>query len=170
MSEINFSVLQSSPRLLIEATLKPLQGDRFQPTGFADLGAARYALADGTEMLLVESAQSVANHLEAAIFDEASGDLIKQLSGLPYIKINISNKGSLLGTTSTLKEAHRLNSGYLWTLTPDKRMEDFRANLRKELGMKPKGDAVDGPLNMPQIAKAVFTMPMPFCTACFWRK
>ena len=71
-----FSELQGVPRLLLEAVLKPVQGERFQPTGFADLGPARYQLPDGTEMLLVESAQSVANRLEAVCWDEITGQLI----------------------------------------------------------------------------------------------
>ena len=36
-----FDKLKDAPRLLMEATLRPLQGQRFQPTGFADLGPAR---------------------------------------------------------------------------------------------------------------------------------
>jgi len=89
MSETNTSVidydkLKDAPRLLMEAKLKPLQGHRFQPTGFADLGPARYTLPDGTEMLLVESAQSVANRMELACWDQAADDLIKELEGLPY--------------------------------------------------------------------------------------
>jgi CRISPR-associated protein Csb1 len=32
---------QTANRVLIEADLVPMQGDRFQPTGFADLGARR---------------------------------------------------------------------------------------------------------------------------------
>jgi CRISPR-associated protein Csb1 len=67
---IDFQALKSAPRLLMEAELKPLQGDRFQPTGFADLGPARYTLPDGTDMLLVESAQSVANRMELACCKE----------------------------------------------------------------------------------------------------
>jgi CRISPR-associated protein Csb1 len=63
--------LTSAPRLLIEAHLNPVAGDRFQPTGFADLGAAEYKRPDGTEMLLVESAQSVANRLEKTCTDGA---------------------------------------------------------------------------------------------------
>ena len=35
-----FDKLKDAPRLLMEARLKPLQGERFQPTGFADLGPA----------------------------------------------------------------------------------------------------------------------------------
>jgi CRISPR-associated protein Csb1 len=188
MSKIDFSALSSAPRLLLEADLKPLQGDRFQPTGFADLGAARYRLADPnrTEMLLVESPQSVANCLEKAVFDDAKGDLIDELQGLPYIKITINSKEGALGTTSTLQEAHRLNSGYLWGIEPSDAMAAFRARLREEFGMptegkKPKvskgkkgattnpadsgdasaasgteGDSVAGMMDLPKIIKAIF--------------
>jgi len=38
---IDYAVLQKSPRLLMEAQLRPLQGDRFQPTGFPELGVGR---------------------------------------------------------------------------------------------------------------------------------
>lgn len=57
---MNLNALQTAPRLLLEAELSPVAGNRFQPTGFADLGAAEYSLPDGTKMLLVESSQSVA--------------------------------------------------------------------------------------------------------------
>lgn len=107
---IDYTTLQNEPRLLIEAELKPLQGDRFQPTGFADLGAARYKAPDGTDMLLVESAQSVANRLELAIWDDAQDDLHRELSGLPYIKV-IDENGEVL--TNSILEAHRINSPYI---------------------------------------------------------
>jgi CRISPR-associated protein Csb1 len=107
---VDYRALSESPRLLIEATLRPLQGERFQPTGFADLGAARYSLADGTEMLLVESAQSVANRMEAACWDEANDDLLPDLRGLPYICVNRAD-GSRL--TNSVLEAHRINSPYI---------------------------------------------------------
>ena len=67
---MNLGNLKDQPRLLLKATLKPLQGTRFQPTGFPDLGAAQYEALDdhcrAKQMLLVESAQSMANRLEAA--------------------------------------------------------------------------------------------------------
>ena len=44
-----------------------------------DLGPATYTLADDTEMLLVESAQSMANRAEAVCWDEASTDLVPAL-------------------------------------------------------------------------------------------
>jgi CRISPR-associated protein Csb1 len=110
-SGIDYDKLKEVPRLLIEAKLKPLQGHRFQPTGFADLGPARYTLPDGTEMLLVESVQSVANRMELACWDQANDDLIDGLQGLPYIRVKLSgNNGAL---TNSVLEAHRINSPYI---------------------------------------------------------
>jgi CRISPR-associated protein Csb1 len=107
---IDYTALQNSPRLLMEAQLRPLQGDRFQPTGFPDLDAARYTLPDGTEMLLVESAQSVANRMELACWDEANDDLIPELKGLPYILVADGNGKKF---TNSIQEAHRINSPYI---------------------------------------------------------
>lgn len=107
---IDYEKLKAEPRLLLEAHLRPIQGSRFQPTGFPDLGAARYTLRDGTEMLLVESAQSVANRMELACWDEANDDLIPELNGLPYILVNDSNGRKL---TNSVLEAHRINSPYI---------------------------------------------------------
>ena len=52
---LDLSALNSTPRLLVEAQLKPLQGTRFQPTGFPEIGAAQYDGPDGTSMLLVDT-------------------------------------------------------------------------------------------------------------------
>ncbi len=107
---IDYETLKTAPRLLMEAKLKPLQGHRFQPTGFADLGPARYTLPDGTEMLLVESVQSVANRMELACWDPAADDLIEELRGLPYIRVKSLGNGAL---TNSVLEAHRINSPYI---------------------------------------------------------
>ena len=90
---IDYDKLANEPRLLMQVDLKPLQGDRFQPTGFADLGPARYNAPDGTEMLLVESPQSVANRMELACWDDADQDLISDLRGLPFIRIGTRSCG-----------------------------------------------------------------------------
>lgn len=121
--------LPDSSRVLIEAELRPVQGTRFQPTGFPDLGAATYKLHDGTPMLLVESAQSVANRLEAVCWDEREQDLVEPLRGLPYVLVK---QGGQVLTNSVL-EAHRLNSPYI--------LEDrsFFERLRGELSALEKG-------------------------------
>ncbi|MDH5676744.1 MAG: type I-U CRISPR-associated RAMP protein Csb1/Cas7u [Myxococcales bacterium] len=105
---MNFDALENQPRLLVEADLAPLQGTRFQPTGFPDLGAAEYE-ASGVRMLLVESAQSMANRLEAVCWDEARNDWVHELKGLPYVRSTLPD-GS---TTSSVLEAHRINSPFI---------------------------------------------------------
>ena len=108
---LDFSSLSNEPRLLVEADLKPVQGDRFQPTGFPNLGHASYESPDGRGvMLLVESAQSMANRLEAVCWDEVADDWVEPLRGLPIVKV-VDEKGTPL--TNSLLEAHRLNSPYI---------------------------------------------------------
>lgn len=107
---IDYNKLMNEPRLLIEAKLKPLQGDRFQPTGFPDLGPARYTAPDGTEMLLVESVQSVANRMELACWNEEKDDLLDELQGLPFIRVKDANGAPL---TNSVLESHRINSPYI---------------------------------------------------------
>jgi len=99
----------NTARLAIEAELTPVQGTRFQATGFPDLGPARYQRPDGTEMLLVESAQSMANRLESLCWDDAAGDVVEPLRGMPYIKV-VSDGRTL---TTSILEAHRINSPYI---------------------------------------------------------
>ncbi len=105
-----FQALDNSRRLLVQAQLLPVQGHRFQPTGFADIGAGTYELHDGRRMLLVESAQSVANRLDATILGP-DADLIPELAGLSYVKVKLS--GATDAHTSTLIEAHRINSPFI---------------------------------------------------------
>ncbi|MBK8211899.1 MAG: type I-U CRISPR-associated protein Cas7 [Rhodospirillales bacterium] len=107
---LDFSPLATAPRLLLEAALQPIQGHRFQPTGFPNLGAATYKAPDGTEMLLVESAQSVANRLEAVCWDEVADDWVAPLKSLPLVKVQ---DGSGTRLTNSVLEAHRLNSPYI---------------------------------------------------------
>lgn len=107
---LGLSALQNAPRLLIKAQLQPVQGTRFQPTGFPEIGAAQYEGPDGTPMLLLESAQSVANRLEAVCWDKTRDDWVPSLAGLSVIKVN--GKDGMPLTNSVL-EAHRVNSPYI---------------------------------------------------------
>ncbi len=108
---LDLTTLDNAPRLLIEARLKPVQGTRFQPTGFPNLGHAVYDSPDGRgRTVLVESAQSMANRLEAVCWDELSDDWTPPLRGLPVVKV-VDGDGEPL--TNSLIEAHRLNSPYI---------------------------------------------------------
>lgn len=107
----DLSPLANEPRLLLEATLRPLQGSRFQPTGFPNLGHAAYESPDGTgQTVLVESAQSMANRLEAVCWDDVADDWVTPLRGLPVVQV-LDTEGKHL--TNSLIEAHRLNSPYI---------------------------------------------------------
>jgi CRISPR-associated protein Csb1 len=124
---LDFRALQEPPRLLIEAHLKPLQGKRFQPTGFPNLGAAEYEGPGGVKMLLVESAQSMANRLETVCWDAVADDWVKQRgSGLPVVKVlDKQNKP----VTNSVLEAHRINSEYI------ARAKDFDV-IAKDIGFR----------------------------------
>jgi CRISPR-associated protein Csb1 len=118
--------------MLVEVNLKPLQGTRFQPTGFPDLGAATYQAADSTSMLLVESAQSMANRMEAVCWDEGKNDWTNALKGLPFIQV-VDNSGRLL--TNSILESHRINSPYIL----ESKDKAFLDKLSKDLGIMETG-------------------------------
>ncbi|GGJ03946.1 hypothetical protein GCM10010885_11470 [Alicyclobacillus cellulosilyticus] len=142
---MDFSALQQVPRLLMEADLEPLQGTRFQPTGFPDLGPAEYDEPNGRyRMLLVESAQSMANRLEAVCWDEAADDWVEPLRGLPLVKV-YDEAGQPL--TNSVLEAHRLNSPYILEGADQSVVE----MLQKELV-----DLGEGPVNLRKLAALLF--------------
>ena len=129
---MNLDALKDQPRLLLKATLQPLQGTRFQPTGFPDLGAAQYDGPDGRKMLLVESAQSMANRLEAVCWNTVANDWVAPLMGLPVVKVKDKSGKAL---TNSVLEAHRLNSPYIL----EGKDRSFLATLQKELAIAEKG-------------------------------
>ncbi len=139
-----FEALQFETRLLLKANLCPVQGSRFQPTGFPDLGAATF---NRGKDLIVESAQSVANRLEVAIWDELNQDVVEPLRGIPYVVVK-DKDGSMI--TNSILESHRLNSYYI-TESDDKK---FFNQLKQELGAKDKKES-DRPINLAQMAKAI---------------
>ena len=147
---IDLQQLDNHPRLLMEAKLKPIQGTRFQPTGFPDLGAAAYdapsSNGQATQVVLVESAQSMANRLESVSWDEAAGSLHQSLIGMPYVSVTLWDSGD---TTNSILEAHRLNSPYIM------RDAEFPTSFRAEAGL-PEKESAAGVFNRPSLARAAF--------------
>lgn len=123
---IDLSTLESAPRLLFTIPLSPLQGKRFQPTGFPGLGAATFRSPAG-DCLLVESAQSMANRLEMTLWDDAANDVVPAARGVSHVRVTRAD-GSFL--TDTILEAHRLNSPYLLAAKD----RAFFDTLKSELG------------------------------------
>ncbi|MHB8874393.1 MAG: type I-G CRISPR-associated RAMP protein Csb1/Cas7g [Myxococcaceae bacterium] len=123
---LDLTPLEKTTRLLCTVELKPLQGDRFQPTGFPSLGAATYQTSKGPK-LLVESAQSMANRLETTCWNVAANKPIDLLADISHVAVN--RKKVFL--TDTMLEAHRLNSPYLLENKQDK---SFFDKLKMDLG------------------------------------
>lgn len=137
--------LPSTARYLLAAELKPLQGQKFQPTGFPDVGAGVFKTPANQEFLAVESHQSVANRLESAIWDDATQDLITPAKGLSYVKI-VDENGNFL--SASVLEAHRLNSVYVEKSTLNG--VTFSDILKTEIGFDP-----NRPFSREQLVKAV---------------
>ena len=134
--------LTGENRLLLAVELVPLQGARFQPTGFPDLGAATYQAGD-TSCLLLESAQSMANRLETVCWDAASNELAGPLKGLSYIRVE--QDGEFL--TSSITEAHRINSPYILESKDKSFFDKFKAEL----------DVLsEGPIDRARLARTIF--------------
>jgi CRISPR-associated protein Csb1 len=138
-----FEKLTNAPRLLMEQNLLAIQGVRFQPTGFADLGAAEYKLHNGKRMLLVESAQSVANRLEKTCLKGDGPHIDSDLDGLPYVVAKLS--GATTAETSSLVEAHRINSPFIIS------NKDFQTEFLKKSGYE-KGK----PIAWDKVAETLF--------------
>ncbi len=139
---IDLAPLDKTTRLLFSVELKPLQGDRFQPTGFPSLGAATYQAREGSK-LLVESAQSMANRMEATCWDGSTNEPIPPLQGISHI--TVTRNGKFL--TDTMLEAHRLNSPYLLENRAD---SSFFDSLKSELGA-----LEDGPIDRRLLAEVL---------------
>jgi CRISPR-associated protein Csb1 len=69
----------------------------------------------------------MANRLEEVCWDDAEGDWVAPLKGLPYVRV-LDGDGKVL--TSSLLESHRLNSPYIL----ESKDQSFAERLKEELG------------------------------------
>lgn len=142
MSDINLGELDSVSRLLLTVSLRPVQGDRFQPTGFPSLGAATYQTKEGSK-LLVESAQSMANRMEATCWDLNKSLPVSALDGISHV--TVTRKGRFL--TDSMLESHRINSPYML----EGKDRGFVDKLKTELG-----GLEEGPIDRKKLAEVLF--------------
>lgn len=148
--------LEGEHRLILKARLSPTPGSAFQPTGFPDLGAAEFErpLGNGTvqQALLVESVQSLANHLEATAWHAAENRPAEPVARLPYVEIR-DKKDRFL--TSSRLEPHRLAGAYIKNSSIDSRnAADW---MIERLGVE-KGV----PLNWGSLYRGIFQLD-PLC-------
>ncbi len=145
-------------RIRFVIPLEPATGHVFQPTGFPDVGAATFTRPIGqdggtVECLLVESAQSMANHLESVGWDEPSQAPAPVLDGLPWVRVVAADDGRFL--TSSRLESHRLASAFVKDSTLDG--QSMKEVIRARLKLRE-----DTPLDHRAIAAGVFAFD-PLC-------
>ena len=107
--------LAGETRIVLKATYSPTVGSMFQPTGFPDLGPAEFERPDENgathKALLVESVQSLTNHLESTAWNRATERPAEVIEALPYVEVR-DNDGQGFLTSSRL-EPHRLAGAYV---------------------------------------------------------
>jgi CRISPR-associated protein Csb1 len=143
-------------RVILQATLVPVTGDRFQPAGFPEIGHVIYKAPrpDRTtaDVCIVDSAASMANHLEAVCHANSFAlELHEDLMGLPYVQCltdgegGEENSGPRRLVVTSLSEGHRLASSYFVgekaTLVVDNGEggETFISRLTREFGLRNLG-------------------------------
>lgn len=151
--------MAAAKRQLFDVNLEVLSGSRFQPTGFPDIGTATFKRperVDGEvrwiDAILVESAQSMANHLEASGWDDGTQGPVAALDGLPFVRV-LAADGAYL--TSSRTEAHRLAAAFV----KDSKLDsvDMKEVIRERLDLRD-----DVPLAPRAIARAVMALD-PLC-------
>jgi CRISPR-associated protein Csb1 len=118
--------------LVIKATLEPVgEQDRFQPAGFPEVGHVLYDAprrkSEKEKVCIIDSAASMANHLEAVCLAGPNDTALHpDLNGLPFVvcttdrKFDVENGGIKLNSqdprdkvvVTSLTEGHRLASEY----------------------------------------------------------
>ncbi len=119
-------------RLVLRARLRPIAGlDRFQPAGFPEIGHVIYDAprqdASSEKVCIVDSAASMANHLEwVCMRGRWDLDLVEELNDLPYLRC-VTDRGwpnhtsvgngkidpnKLDVVLTSLTEGHRIASTY----------------------------------------------------------
>ncbi len=99
---------------------------------------------DAQACLLVESPQSMANRLELTLWDAGKNELTEFAKGLSYVRV-VDGKGNHL--TSSIEEAHRLNSVYIENGNDKK----FHKSLAEEMEYSEKN-----PINRKKFIETVF--------------
>ena len=102
----------------------------FVPAGFVDVGHSVVREAStGKNLVIVDSVQSLANHLEATLVAEP-GQAIAGLEALPYVRLTITDPAGRTRRTSSLELPHRLASGWFCKAQD---LKDFQKELAEDI-------------------------------------
>jgi CRISPR-associated protein Csb1 len=147
-------VLKKTEPLVLFAIFEPVAGlDRFQPAGFPEVGHVIYKAPrsnGGVEhVCIVDSAASMANHLEALCMRGAHDyELVDDLKGMPYLrcvtgdlqdgKLPAENREVVV---TSLTEGHRIASTYFLAGPPLDKDGLPAQDANSTTGKKGKGKA-----------------------------
>ncbi len=102
----------------------------FVPAGFVEVGHSVVRDAStGKNLVIVDSVQSIANHLEATLIAQP-GHVIAGLEGLPYVRLTVTDPNGRSRTTSSLELPHRLASGWFCRA---RELRSFQEELSKRI-------------------------------------
>lgn len=149
---------QISTRFIFEITLTPVAGELFQPTGFPDIGPAIFEQpgVSGKQNILVESAQSMANRLEAVGWNDNENKPVEVLSSLPWVEVRHVDGDAQL--TSSRTEAHRLSSAFIRSSAhPEDETKDMVTFFKDSFQLEN-----DKPISNRDIAQEIFKLD-PLC-------
>jgi CRISPR-associated protein Csb1 len=166
--ELSTLVSDTGPlRMVLRAELAPVAGlDRFQPTGFPEIGHVIYKAprknGETEHVCIVDSSASMANHLEAVCrCAPHDPDVVPELAGMPYLRCvtdpgwpdhesEMNNSKPREVVVSSLTEGHRIASTYFLggrQLGGNGKAGDttFEAEFRTECGILNLGKKAHAP-------------------------
>lgn len=123
--------------LVGRAKLRPVGAlRRFQPAGFPEIGQVAYK-SGADRICIVDSAASMANHLETVCFQDGEGTVLHpELAGLAYVACETDEDGGRRTVCTTLSEGHRLASDYFVGAPVTLGDEPFRDVLQQAMRLK----------------------------------
>ena len=133
-------------RMLATIALAPLQGRRFQPASYANLGPALFTTPDGLRCLQIDGHAAVANWLEAIGWEDDRDQPCPVLHGLPFVRVTDGQRS----LTTSRTDSHRLASAYVLNARVPGGAE-FRARFVEECGLAPQR-----PLDWGRVARVCF--------------
>jgi len=117
--------------LVLDVELEPAGSPTIQVTTFANTGPSFYVDREGRLSAVVDSVASMANQLEATVWDELGGQPVEAVAPLPWVRV--LDGGDRTSTTSRTA-AHRLNAHSIMSGAVDGTGELFETMLSGRLG------------------------------------
>lgn len=121
--------------LRLDVELEPVGSPTFQPATFANTGSSFYVDRSGRLSVVVESVASMANLLEATVWDEVENRPADPVAPLPWVEVRTPDGEHY---TSSRTAAHRLAAASLVNGALEDTGETFKSLLDGRLGSDPR--------------------------------